>query len=441
MSERINIGGEILVEIKRKNGKREIFRHNMMTEFGRSFALSQGINKLKYNTTKNRGTLVTLCSGTYNTISPTGVGAIPPTANPSSNDTYSKLCNLLMNIPSGTITKKKAVYMPPSANLLAYAFRDTAVAVNEGYIDTTGDNIPLKNRVVTKYVYPSDLAGQFNCIAMSTLTPDSSATGKLAKVQRSIARVISSSNAIPYYFMHDADYIYLPDGLGKVNISTGEVTAHELTNFWPRAGYSQHFETYFMFNGFPMMAMLDGNGSGSYCYIYVRKADGTLASVSDSMYGKSMDGIFFKNGNLYEIISGTKYQIYVDSTTGAISRATTSDDLSDCYRKLFMPLSETDHISPGASYNGYFNTFVPSFNNVRLTSYSGYMLLDDKLMNFDHPDLYSLSWNCGYNGSSQANSENLLTEYGNILSFHQYDNPIVKNVGDELSVTYSYYMS
>lgn len=442
MSEKINIGGEILVELKRKNGKREIFRHNMMTEFGRSFALSQGINKLRYSTAKNRGTLVTLCSSTYNTISPTGVGALPPVANPTSSggvdQTASKLCNLLMNIPSGTITKKKACFMPESANLLAYAFRDTASASNEGYIDTTADNIALRNRVVTRYVYPSDLAGQFNCIAMSTMTPDTTYKGRAAKVQRSIARILSSSNSMPNYILYDGTYLYLyPSDLGKVNLETGEVTDHNYTVYSDFFTYpdtsSGHYATYFTYNGFPMQIYYQYSSSAGNSYLYVncKAANGTIQQWSTRLYGLGFRGAFFKNGSLYVSFQyGSTYKVTVDSTTGAMTYATTSDDVSDLLDKAYLPLDENNYIDVNWKFNG-----------LKVPNTGIYFIHDNKLLSFAKPDLYSLSWNIGYNGSSQANSENLLTEYGNILSFHQYDNPIVKNVGDELSVTYSYYMS
>ena len=443
MSEKINIGGEILVELKRKNGKREIFKHNMMTEFGRSFALSQGINKLRYSTSKNKGTLGVIGIGNANnTINPLGVGAIPPTANPASSggvdQTASKLCNLLMNISSGTITKKKACFMPESANLLAYAFRDTASAANEGYIDWTGDNIAFKNRVVTRYVYPSDLAGQFNCIAMSTMTPDTTYKGRAAKVQRSIARILSSSNSMPNYILYDGTYLYLyPSDLGKVNLETGEVTDHSYTVYSDFFTYpdtsSGHYATYFTYNGFPMQIYYQYSSSASNSYLYVncKAANGTIQQWSTRLYGLGFRGAFFKNGSLYVSFQyGSTYKVTVDSTTGAMTYATTSDDVSDLLDKAYLPLDENNYIDVNWKFNG-----------MKVPNPGIYFIHDNKLLSFAKPDLYSLSWNIGYNGTSQSSAENLLTEYGNILSFHQYDNPIVKNVGDELSVTYSYYMS
>lgn len=441
MSEKINIGGEILVELKRKNGKREIFKHNMMTEFGRSFALSQGINKLRYSTSKNRGTLVTLCNNTYNTISPAGVGALPPVANPTASggvdQTASKLCNLLMNIPSGTITKKKACFMPESANLLAYAFRDTASAANEGYIDITADNIALKNRVVTRYVYPSDLAGQFNCIAMSTMTPDATYKGRAAKVQRSIARILSAANSPLQRIMYDGTYLYLyPVELGKVNLETGEVTEHSYTqtNFFylPNITDGGSWASYFMYNGFMMQLRYEYSSSAgnSYVYLSVLKTDDTIQSWSTRLYGLGFRGAFFKNGSLYVSFQyGSTYKVTVDSTTGVMSYSTTSDDVSDLLDKAYIPLDENTYIDVNWKVNG-----------LKINTNSLYFMHDSKLLSLALPDLYSQSWNIGYTNGSRLNSEYLLTEYGNILSFHQYDNPIVKNVGDELSVTYSYYM-
>lgn len=441
MSEKINIGGEILVELKRKNGKREIFKHNMMTEFGRSFALSQGINKLRYSTEKNRGTLATLCSSSYNTISPAGVGNLPPTENPTAsggvNQTTSKLCNLLMNISSGTITKKKACFMPESANLLAYAFRDTASASNEGYIDTVADNIALKNRVVTRYVYPSDLAGQFNCIAMSTMTPDTTYKGRAAKVQRSIARILSAANSPLQSMLYDGTYLYLyPSDLGKVNLETGEVTEHSYTNtsFFglPNSTDGGSWASYFMYNGFMMQLRYSYSSyaDSRYMYLSVLKADGTIQEWSTRIYSITFKGCFFKNGNLYFCRSDNNYKVIIDSTTGAMTYATTSDDVSDLLNKAYIPLDENNYIDVNWKYNGLL------VNNNSL-----YFMHDSKLLSLALPDLYSQSWNIGYTNGSRLNSEYLLTEYGNILSFHQYDNPIVKNVGDELSVTYSYYMS
>lgn len=454
------VHGYIEIEILKKHGKRLIHRENMLTQFGKSYVLSNGFGGLFNDACNYKSNNIRLVGerpwGESNSIG-------EPFGPYCGYNTYkwtggSKITNMLLNNPA--LTQDTGLYIPGD-ELAGYAYADSQQSgqLAEGVTTQLSDSQQRNNRIVRKFAYPADLACEFNTIAMSTYTPDGLA-GRIVPIFRSISPFVYSSsqmsgsvinkvgphaiasNSIIYKAANDATY--------NLAVNTGIFT--EGSGLW--WGDKRQILSVFVY--------------GNYTYV-VYMAQGTYTDTSRIKIDvlQSSDGTVV-NTMSFTVRDYSSYYayglVYYDNTFYFV----------DGYAELWYPLTENSSgyldwssstsVSPlvtlatgmytavGNAQAGYKNAKIGfTYQSTMDWKYTptSWQLLDSTFTATTPSTSYTgLLFNIG-NGlytlgagesaaADWANKLDGLIEYGNLLSFHVLNESITKNVGDILYVTYAY---
>jgi hypothetical protein len=396
--------GDITVELIKKHGKRETHTENLVTGFGKSAVIANGLatmfgsladNKIEYNT-KNPD--------------PQGVGTNDFFFTRDTSDT--KVVNMLLNNP--TLAAGQGLYIPGS-ELVGYAYRDTASDSNEGTTTSIADGTAKKKRLTRRYSYGSSMAFQFDTIATSLITPSGSAGALI-----SIPRFINASDTISNISARGIQSGKLQlktssDDILDYDVNTGEIS--QSADSW--ISYDPQFLlSVFSIGDYTYEVRGTDTAKAYTIRIYGYDSTGANVYTSDTYSGTYMDSynlaIIYDAANdaylLYR--DGTWYAIAVDSNgliTG-ISRTTTSLSNPPSYRMLLGNKENYVYVD-GYKLYGTYDTSSYFTSGVH-----GVINIDGRIYSKD------------------------LTETGNLLSYHKFSVPFVKDVGDVLNVSYSYYI-
>lgn len=444
MKERASVIGDITVELIKKHGKKEIHTENLITGFGRSFVLANGLSTLY-----NAGT-----SQTMNKIRKVSDSVYWPNAGATTPPSI--VCNVLLNNPF--IEEGQGLYVPTTDELIAYSYADTtASASTEGTITSIKEGTTQKKKVTRRFAYGSDIAGEFNTIATMLTTP-SFANGSTATIKRPLRGLASEDATIT-----SVNYMKLDEGILLLNMSDSSVRQYDLAT-----GYittytgtvpsmpSGNLLTIFKINNYTYYCTYTVSSHSSYqdvvLHLYGYDSTGTLvlnnwtlADSTSSVYNLCSGLIYDNTNEKYYVVTqsaagtpyGTQYEVYVNSDGLITGKGETSDTLPSvgyfnrgCFCLVGQASSNVYAAYHGRDYaeytflgldlSNYVNGAIQFFYNN-----GGYAVAYDKL------------WNTGSNAWT---SDYQLCQFGNLLSYHEFATPIVKDVGDILYISYSYYI-
>lgn len=457
-TDRATVHGYIEIELIKKHGKRLIHRENMLTQFGKSYVLSNGFGGLFNDACKYKSNNIRLVGERLrqeNDNHPIGVYCGPANYKWTGG---SKITNMLLNNP--VLTQGTGLYIPGD-ELEGYAYADSQQGgqLAEGVTAQLSDSQQRNNRIVRKFAYQADLACEFNTIAMSTYTPDGLA-GRIVPMFRSISPFVYNysqmsgsvinkvgphaiaNNCIIYKAANDATY--------NLAVNTGIFT--EGSGLW--WGDKRQILSVFV--------------RGNYTYV-VYMAQGTYTDTSRI----KIDVLQNTDGTVVNTMSFSRRD-YSSSIAYGLVYYNDTLYFVDGYAELWYPLTEnasgyldwsssTSIAQPESLATGMYavvGNVQAGFKNVMIgLTYrssmdwkytpTSWQLLDDEFTATTPSTSYTgLLFNIG-NGlytlgagestaADWANKLDGLIEYGNLLSFHVLDESITKNVGDILYVTYAY---
>ena len=448
MSDKAAVIGQIRVELIKKHGKIERVEDNLITGFGKSFVLANGLaNIFRANTsqTNNKADFGYFESGTY------GQGYVNAgpyfKKQPYAAD-MSRVVNLLLDSP--TLVSGQGVYLPKSAELMAYAYADSGAGATQGIIADLKDGTQMRKCLTRRYVYGTSVSGQFNTIATLLTTPDG-ATGRIGQLARLLSPGLST-DAQP----SSLNLSKLLAGKIMINMSDSSVYEYDMTTgvlTLSSGTWTGHYNAVtFIYKD--NLYILYNPSSSDRSTVYIAGYDSTgnevLAPLSigsswnNSSYFKvwydsTTDKVYLNTENTPTLASTFEFTTSSDIITGT---AITSDSITipTFTYKITVPVGEvTDNIySFGSSYGlqqrYYLGTDGPaSTSTLSLQFAPAAFMINNRL--------YAISG--GYvsgDVSYQTNSSAILIELGNLLSYHTFSVPFIKDVGDELYVSYSYYI-
>lgn len=469
-----SVHGYIEIELHKKHGQKLIFHENILTQFGKSFVLSNGLGGLfGYGTTKTSNRI--RCTGTrpadvYSNTYPVG----PYLCNliSSRNTVYtdgSKVTNLLLNNP--TLAVDKGLYLPTGDTLAGYAGLDTAASgtLKEGVISQLKDSQDRVRKIVRRFEYPSDLACEFNCIAMSTVTPGG-ANGRVVPLYRSVQPVVFNSQTMTptdlrdeqqlgYHKLTDNQIVFTAANGNNytVNAATGAIEEGgdiqgTILNKQVISVFNHNDYTYVV----KMVANTSYSRSADISYD-VLAADGTKVAsytFSPTYFSTSSSmGIIYYEGDFYYVWGyyNRWYKLTQDSSgilsfnpnsyiTAPITLPTALFSVIGNTQSGYTTIQAVTTYSNSGPYVPGINWWYYSPTSFYLTdenyertigcTYNGGLFMcGNQILSFDLAEQYERDW---------CNKLPGLVEYGNILSYHMLEQPIQKNVGDTMYVTYSY---
>lgn len=449
MSDKAAVVGQISVELIKKHGKIERIEDNLVTGFGKSFILANGLSNLfNANTsqTKNKVDFGYFESGTY------GRGYLnagPYFKKIPYASAIGRVVNLLLDSP--TLTAGQGVYLPKSTELVASAYADSGASTTQGIIADLKDGTQMRKCLTRRYVYGTSVSGQFNTIA-TLLTTSNGASGCIGQLTRLLSPGLSSDTQ-PASFnlskllagkiiitMEDSSVYEYDMNTGVLVLSSGTWTGH-----YNAATFIYKDNLYVLYN--------PSSSDRSTVYIAGYDSTGTevLAplSIGSSYYNSSYfkvwydsttDKVYLNTKQTPSLITTYEFTTSNDVITGT---AITSDSITlpTFPFNITVPVGEvTNNVySFGANYGLQQRYYVGTDGPASTSTLSS----DFSVASFMYNDrLYAMSGSY-YTGSGSYGTEDsyaCLMELGNLLSYHEFSTPFIKDVGDELYVSYSYYI-
>ena len=421
MNDRITLKGEITVEIIRKNGKIEKHTENLLTTFGKSYCLANGINRPMNYSSGVKDSKLRIGN---ETIYPWNQAATEKTGN-------TLLCNLLWNGLPNSISQDTSLFMPDSDSLIGYAYDGNTTGSKQGQVVNLNDGQAIKNQIVHKFQYGSDLHGSITHIGMSTSAPDGA--GAIASVLRSIAHGVYSSGNMSYYWPKSDGTLYSVFNSNPTiaDLSTGELEA--ATAMSHHRAIASYQAPVGLFKWGNYIYVIDPNRGryGPQPILYVLNIN---TGVQINAYNLSGKGLCVKEGHLYMVYdlnaSTTIYEV-TQNLDGTLNFSGTGESYTTPWNGSVV--SVAGDMDTGNIYNITDTNYIYSDKgacigvNADNLGYSETFNLGGRLFNFVN-QRYSFENHTPY----------YLREYGNLLSWHEFGTPIVKNIGDTLFVTYSY---
>lgn len=472
-----SVHGYIEIELIKKHGQRLVFHENILTQFGKSFVMSNGLaGMFGAGTTKSSNKI--RCNGTrsylsYGTDNTNPVGPYLLNGNGTEYTDGSKITNLLLTNP--TLAVDKALYIPNSDTLAGYAVADSSASgtLKEGTVAQLKDSQDRARKIVRRFEYASDLACEFNCIAMSTINTTGT-TGRIVPMYRSIQPLVYNYSTMSYYTLNRVGLGKLKDGLLTFKAANNVVyTVSGTTGVIEEGGTvneefaKQQIISVFTYGDYTyVITTLAGSYSRtSRVGYYVLNTAGEVVqtytfTVSNYSYDKSYGMIYYDNtfyfvdcseqftgggANGYEY-TGYWYPLTENSVSGILEfNASTRISF-----KKQIPYGM--HSVIGSDTAGFTNLAIGVTGNTSTYWYlepTGFWLVDADFNKIGSETAYTgCLFNIGNQVLSLAKCEQYaqdwadklegLVEYGNLLSYHMLEQPIQKNVGDVMYVTYSY---
>lgn len=451
MNEKFGVHGQIEIELKKKHCTRIYRAENQLTQFGKSYVMSTGFGGLLSCNNANVSNKIR-CSGKKGfTVSDSANAVGPYTINYTKQVADgSRITNMLLNNP--TLAVDSGVYIPSDAELAGFAYNDTNVSgtLKEGTNTLLKDSQIRSNRLARRFEYSTDLACEFNTIAMSTLVPNGVA-GRIADLLRSIQpqTYSSSSNAAITYI----NPVAVKDGLFTFTAQNGTTYTVSLdTGVIAESGSALNIS---------LSEILSAFSYGNYTYVVylaydsgimsralkLRVFDSTNTQVADFglISASSIPSLVCINGTFYIYGSKSSSTVYtlVEGSDGWLVKSAST---------VAAPITLPDNYfyTVCGSDNAYTNVAL----GARYQSSSYYILANNMYFvdaTFNTVGTAQPFTGCAFKygnrtfavGHRQINTgwaQKLdgLIEYGNLLSYHTLNESIQKNVGDTMYITYSY---
>lgn len=439
MSDKAAVIGQIRVELIKKHGKIERIEDNLVTGFGKSFVLANGLATLFAGNTTQTGNKITFgdtnkTPGPYFPQQPT-------------NANLGYVTNLLLNNP--TLAAGQGFYLPGAEELVASAYADSGAGATRGIVTELKAGTQMRKCLTRRYVYGTSVSGQFDTIATLLTTPDL-ASGRMGRLIRLLSTGLSTDiqpSSVNLSRLHDGKIminmsdssVYEYDMLtGVLTLSSGTWTPH-------------YFASTFIYNDNLYIIYSEGNSRYDRIDIVGYNSAGVeiLAPIN-------IGGGNFSSGCLRVWYDNTTDKVYLNidsspslagtyeftTSAGVITgKQITSDSITipSFSYGVAVPVGEvTDNIYTFASsyfsYRAYLSLDGPASANIlNLNSNGPCFMLNNRL--------YAIAGKYITGGSQYMSTVNVaLTEYGNLLSYHTFSTPFIKDVGDELYVSYSYYI-
>ena len=459
MINKSRVHGYIEVELNKKHGKRILLHENMLTQFGKSVVIGNGLGGIfteGSNKTLNR----IKCIGTRDYVADKNYPIGPYlTGSASTYTDGSKITNLLLNNPQ--LSSDTGLYIPDDNTLAGYAARDKASSgsLKEGTVAYVKDSQDRIRRLVRRFEYPTDLACEFNTIAMATMTPTGT-TGRVIPMYRNVNPFVYNASSMSSFIISEVGLHKIKDGLVSYKAADGKTyTVSCITGKIEEGGTVQ--------TGYNKSGIISVFTKGNYTYVVralrVNSSGGTTkigydvldtdgntvystsfsAGVWASGYSYGMvyyEGEFYfvygENGRWYKLVdTGNGYMEYsIDTYITApitLPTATFSVTGSDSSGFTTYQFSLTYVSASGYSLPRSLAITNSSYAKVgNSIAYTGCLFsVGHQVLSFGYAETKEYDW---------APKLESLIEYGNLISYHTLDQPIQKSVGDSMFITYSY---
>lgn len=457
MINKSRVHGYIEVELNKKHGKRILLHENMLTQFGKSVVIGNGLGGI-FTEGSNKTLNKIRCIGTRDYVYDINYPIGPYLT--GSGTVYtdgSKITNLLLNNPQ--LYSDTGLYIPDDNTLAGYAALDTSASgtLKEGTVAYVKDAQNRIRRLVRRFEYPADLACEFNTIAMATMTPTGT-TGRIIPMYRNVNPFVYNASSMSGFTISKIGLTKLKDGLVSYEAADGKTyTVSCITGKIEEGGTVQ--------TGYNKNEIISVFTKGNYTYV-VRALQGnysrqmrvgydvldTAGNIVYNTYFSVADwtnsyyyGIVYYEGEFYFVYgySGRWYKL-VDTGAGymqfntntyinapiTLPTATFSVVGSDSsgfttYQFGFTYISSSPYYLPTSFAST--NNYAKVGNNI---AYKGCLFsIGHQVLSFDYAETKEYDW---------APKLESLIEYGNLLSYHTLDQPIQKSVGDSMFITYSY---
>ena len=404
MKDKAAVIGEITVELIKKHGSRLTRRENLVTGFGKSAIVANGLATVLSDYSNNKVTFY----NAYNSDLFFNRRYTP----------YAKMVNLLLDSPN--LHAGQGMYIPES-ELVAFAYKSSATAANEGTVSTIADGTSMKKKLTRRFSYGSSISGQFDTIATSMIIPDGTA-GAIINIQRKLRAEEIIDNVCCRYLKQNKVQVRTATNYDILdyNLETGEVSTSAAA--WPSFGQASYLLSTFEI--------------GDYVYEVRETSPMRNYGTDIQIFGYDQNGVLQYTSPLYQAINtysckhclwydttAQKYYLYADGPTYEF--VLNSSGLI------------TDIVSTSDSPT------VPSTFRV-LCGTADASIYVDRQKTYASPEgttYYTTENNNGiafqYNNRSFNKS---LTEFGNLISYHTFSVPFIKDVGDILNVSYSYFI-
>lgn len=406
MRDRSSVIGEITVELIKKHGTRMCRRENLVTGFGRSAVIANGLSTIFTDANMNKIEVSSLgindrgYEGNYFFF--------------QRNTPQAKVVNLLLNQPA--VQPGQGVYKPTASELVAFAYNTSASAANEGIITDLADGTSMKKRLTRRFSYGSSIAGTFDTIATSLITPSGNA-GTVISIPKQIASVTVNRISARYLKTEKVQLLLSDNSVVDYDLTTGVVTPSQAA--FPSYAYNNTYAVFEIGDYVYEINTYSSQNVGT-CLIYGFDNTGTLVYTSSSISGTSTSDMinfwYDATADKYYITAGESssyhYELVLNSSGLITSIQVTSDSLT-------LPASQ--RIMIGTSSNHIYTNGRSVFAELTDTSY--YTASDYPVFIFN-----------GHTFTKQ------IAELGNLVSYHTFSVPFIKDVGDILNVSYSYFI-
>lgn len=440
MSDKAAVIGQIRVELIKKHGKIERIEDNLVTGFGKSFVLTNGLATLFAGNTTQTGNKITFG------VTDKKPGPYFPQQPTNTNLGY--ITNLLLNNP--TLTAGQGFYLPGAEELVASAYTDSGASTTQGIITELKAGTQMRKCLTRRYVYGTSVSGQFNTIATLLTTPDG-ASGKFGMLTRLLSPGLSTdiqpSSLNLSKLLADKIIINMSDSsvyeydmlTGVLAISSGTWTGH-----YNAATFIYKDNLYILYN--------PDSSDRSTVYIAGYDSTGTEilspTTIGSSYYNSSYfkvwydsttDKVYLNTAQTPSLANTYEFTVLNNIITGTQITADSITIPTFPYNIAVLIGEVTNNIySYGSSYGlrdrYYLGTDGPASTTTLNLQYGAACFIYENR-------LYGISGRY-VNGSNQyiQYTSTSLIEFGNLLSYHTFSTPFIKDVGDELYVSYSYYI-
>ena len=462
MINKSRVHGYIEVELNKKHGKRILLHENMLTQFGKSVVIGNGLGGI-FTEGSNKTLNKIRCSGIRGFASDSGYQIGPYlTGSKSAYTDGSKITNLLLNNPQ--LYSDTGLYIPDDNTLAGYAALDKAssASLKEGTVSYVKDSQDRIRRLVRRFEYPTDLACEFNTIAMATMTPTGT-TGRVIPMYRNVNPFVYDASLMSSFTISKVGLHKIKDGLVSYEAADGKIyTVSCITGKIEEGGTVQNMHSHTEQNIY--INTISVFTKGNYTYLVkaidyrnsdmlkigysVLDTDGNIVydtTFSVGAYGGYCYGMVYYEGEFYFVYgdNGRWYKL-VDTGNGYMEFSTSTyiDALITLPNNYFSVIgSESAGFKTyafslsyitgyGVSPKAFFvtnNSYAKVGNEI---AYKGCLFsVGHQVLSFGYAETKEYDW---------APKLESLIEYGNLLSYHTLDQPIQKSVGDSMFITYSY---
>lgn len=458
MINKSRVHGYIEVELNKKHGKRILLHENMLTQFGKSVVIGNGLGGI-FSESSNKTLNKIRCIGTrdyvYNINYPIGPYL---TGSDSAYTDGSKITNLLLNNPQ--LSSDTGLYIPDDNTLAGYAALDKAssTSLKEGTVAYVKDSQDRIRRLVRRFEYPTDLACEFNTIAMATMTPTGT-TGRIIPMYRNVNPFVYNASSMSSFTISKVGLHKIKDGLvsytaadgntytvsgitGKIEGGTVQAgyNKKEIISVFTKGNYTYvvralqyHYSVDTTRIGYDV---LDTDGNTVYSTYFSKATYPTSYSWGIVYYEGEFYFVDGENGRWYKLVdTGNGYMEYSVDTyiTAPITLPTAA------FSVIGSESSGFTTYQVGLSIYGSNSYYLPRSFAITNSSYAkvgssiaygGCLFsIGHQVLSFGYAETKEYDW---------APKLESLIEYGNLLSYHTLDKPIQKSVGDTMFITYSY---